>query len=175
MIKLFCEKIQRIIKNRERLEKKLGIKITYRGREITIHGPAEDEYIAEKVIEALDFGFPFSVALLIEEEDYILEILNIKNYTKRKDLERIRARIIGKEGKALRTFQGLTKCYFEIKGNSIAIVGDPEYIRNAQEAMISVMRGAKHSNVYTFLEQHQIKPVIDLGLKPVKKPKRKKK
>ena len=175
MFKLICEKPQRIIKNKERLEKILGIKIANRGREIIIHGPAENEYIAERVAEALDFGFPFSVALLIKEQDFMLEILNIKNYTKRKDLERVRARIIGKDGKTLKTLNSLTKCFFEIKDNQVGIIGDPEYMRVATDAMIFLIQGSKQANVYTFLEQHQIKPVIDLGLKPVKKPKRKKK
>ena len=60
MEKIICEKPNRIIKNRKKLEGKLGIKITEKGKEITIHGSPEDEYIAEKVIEALEFGFPFS-------------------------------------------------------------------------------------------------------------------
>ena len=175
MFNLICEKPQRIIKNKDRLEKILGIKIVNRGREVIIHGSAENEYIAEKVVEALDFGFPFSVALLIKEQDFMLEFLSIKNYTKRKDLERVRARIIGKDGKTLKTLHGLTKCYFEIKDNQVGIVGEPEYMRNAQDAMIFLIQGSKQANVYTFLEQHQIKPVIDLGLKPVKKQKKKRK
>lgn len=174
MKKIICEKTKRITDNKVNLEKRLEIKITFKGKEITIHGSPENEYIAEKVIEALDFGFPFSVALSIKEQDFMFEILNIKDYTKRKDLEKVRARIIGERGKTLRTFLELTKCNFEIKDNRVAIIGDPEYIRNAQEAMISLIHGAKHANVYSFLEKHQIKPVIDLGLKPIKKPKKKK-
>ena len=172
MEKLICEKPQRITKNKEKLEEKLEIKIANKDKEITIHGSPENEYIAEKVIRALEFGFPFSVALLIKEEDFMLEALNIKDYTRRKDLEKVRARIIGKQGKTLRTLLELTKCHFEIKDNQVGIIGEPEYIRNAQEAMISLIRGAKHANVYSFLEKHQVKPVIDLGLKPIKKKKR---
>ena len=86
---IICEKSQRIIKNRKRLEEELKIKITNKGKEITIHGSPENEYVAEKVIEALEFGFPFSVALLIKEQDFMFEALNIKDYTKRKDLEKI--------------------------------------------------------------------------------------
>lgn len=172
MEKLICEKPQRIIKNKKKLEEKLGIKIAGKGKEIIIHGSPENEYIAEKVIEALEFGFPFSVALLIKEEDFMFEALNIKDYTRRKDLATVRARIIGREGGALRTLLELTKCHFEIKDNQVGIIGEPEYMRNAQEAMISIIRGAKHANVYSFLEKHQVKPVIDLGLKEVKKKKR---
>ena len=162
---ILCEKIPRIIKNRQRLEKKLGIKITNKGKEVTIEGTPEDEYIAEKVIDALEFGFPFSVALLIKSHDYIFEAINIKNHTKRKDLSQIRARIIGKKGKTLKTLNELTKCFFEIKDNWVGIVGDPEYIQNAQNAIISLIKGSKQANVYSFLEKHQVKPVIDLGLK----------
>lgn len=172
MEKLICEKPQRIIKNKKKLEEELGIKITGEGKEITIHGSPENEYIAEKVIDALEFGFPFSVALLIKEEDFMFEVLNIKDYTRRKDLIAVRARIIGKQGKTLKTLLELTKCHFEIKDNQVGIIGEPEYIRNAQEAMISLIRGAKHANVYSFLEKHQVKPIFDLGLKPIKKKKR---
>ena len=172
---IICEKLQRIIKNKKKLEGKLGVKIAVKDKEVTIHGSPKDEYFTEKVIEALDFGFPFSVALLIKEQDFMFESLNIKDYTKRKDLEKVRARIIGKHGKTLRTLLELTKCHFEIKDNRVGIIGDPEYIRNAQEAMMSLIRGAKHGNVYSFQEKHQVRPILDLGLKPVKKAKKTKK
>ncbi|GAI63470.1 unnamed protein product, partial [marine sediment metagenome] len=160
---ILSEKLPRILKNKKRLEEKLNVKITNRGKEVKITGKPTDEYIAEKVIDALNFGFPFSIAILIKEEDLLLEILNIKDYTTRKDLKRIRARIIGKEGKTLKTLSHLTRCYFEIKDNYISIIGAPEFIENAQESVISIIKGAKQSNVYAHLEKTQIKPALDLG------------
>lgn len=174
MEKIISEKTKRILKNKKKLEKILNVIITVNNEEISVEGNSEDEYIAEKVIEALDFGFPFSVALLIKNQDLMLETINIKDYTKRKDLEKVRGRLIGKKGKTLRALSELTKCFFEIKGNFIGIIGEPEYIRNANEAVASIAHGAKQANVYNFLEKHQVKPVFDLGLKPLKKPKRKK-
>ena len=173
MEKIICDKIARITKNRKKLEERLKVKIDNSGKEITITGNPEDEYIAVKVIEALDFGFPFSIALLIKEDDLLFEALNIKDHTRRKDLEVVRARIIGKKGKTLRTLTELTKCHFELKGNQLGILGDPEHIRYAQESAISLIRCAKQANVYAFLEKHQVKPVFDLGLKPIKKKKKK--
>ena len=169
MEKIICEKIARITKNRKRLEEKLGVKIENNGKEITLIGKAEDEYVAVKIIEALDFGFPFSTSLLIKDDELSFEVLNIKNHTRRKDLESVRARIIGKDGKTLKTLNSLTKCHFELNGNRLGIIGDPEHIRYAQEAAISIMRGAKQGNVYSFLEKHQEEPIFDLGLKEVKK------
>lgn len=171
MEKIICEKIVRITKNRKKLEEKLNVKIDNSGKEITVSGEAEDEYIAVKVIEALDFGFPFSIALMIKEDDLLFEIINIKDHTRRKDLETVRARIIGKEGKTLRTMTELTKCHFELKDNHLGIIGDPEFMRYAQESAISLIRGAKQSNVYSFLEKHRVQPVLDLGLKEIKKKK----
>jgi ribosomal RNA assembly protein len=162
---IHSEKLPRILKNKKRLEKKLNIKITNKGKEVSIEGKPEDEYIAEKVIDAINFGFPFSDALMIKEEDLMFEIINIKNHTKRNDLERIRARIIGRGGKTLKTLCQLTKCYFELKDNEVGIIGQPDYMENAQEAIIHLIKGSKQSNVYSFLEKHQIKPLVDLGLK----------
>ncbi|HLC78436.1 MAG TPA: hypothetical protein VJH92_04890 [Candidatus Nanoarchaeia archaeon] len=168
MIKLIIDKLPRITKNREKLEKRLNVKITNRGKEVYIDGDAEDEYIAEKVIKALDFGFPFSIALLIKDQEYEFEVLNIKNHTRKKDFKRIKARIIGAGGKTIKTLSELTKCDFEIKDNFVGIIGDAEYLENGQQGIISLIQGSKQGNVYSYLEKHQIKPVIDLGLKEVK-------
>lgn len=169
MIKLICEKIIRIIKGKKHLEKELNVKLSIRGKEIEIDGNPEDEYVAEKVIEALDFGFPFSAAIMIKEEDALFEILNIKDYTKRKDLESVRGRIIGKSGGTLRTLSELTKCFFEIKDNRVGIIGETEHIRYAHDAVIFLLQGSKQANVYNFLEKHQPVPIIDLGLKEPKR------
>ena len=161
----YSEKLPRILKNKKKLEKDLNIQITNRGKEVSIHGNPEDEYIAEKVIDALNFGFPFSDAIAIKKEDLMFERINIKDHTKRTDLKRIRARIIGKGGKTLQTLCQLTKCFFEMKDNEIGIIGFPEHMENAQEAVISIIKGSKQANVYAHLEKHQLKPVLDLGLK----------
>lgn len=169
MIKLICNKLPRITKNHKRLEDNLGVKITTRGKEVYVNGNPEAEYEAEKIIEALEFGFPYSTVLLLKDGEYIFEIINIKHYTTRKDLARIKGRIIGAKGKTLKTLSHLTKCYFEIKDNCIGIIGDPEYIKNAQEAIIHLIKGAKQANIYSYLEQHQPEPIFDLGLKEKKK------
>jgi ribosomal RNA assembly protein len=165
MKKIIVDKLPRITKSRKKLEQILKVKITNRGKEVSISGKPEDEYTAEKVIDAINFGFPFTSAILIKEQGFVLEILRIKDYTRRHDLERVRARIIGKKGKTLHTLSQLTRCNFELKDNEVGIIGDPEHIKNAQEAVISIIKGAKQSNVYSHLEKHQVKPVIDLGLK----------
>lgn len=158
MRKIILEKMPRIIKARKILEKELNVKIALLGREISITGKPEEEYIAERVIEAIDFGFPIDAALMIKEEDLALEILNIKEHTKRKDYERIRGRIIGKEGKTKNTISSLTDCFIEVKDNRVATLGHPEKVKNARQAIISLIKGSKQANVYAYLEHHQPLP-----------------
>ena len=49
--------------------------------------------------------------------------------------------------------------------NYVSILGHPEEIEKAYEAIIQLIRGSKHANVYKYLEQHRPEPVLDLGLK----------
>jgi KH domain-containing protein len=169
---LISEDISKVIKNKNKLERLLNVKIIINKEEISVEGSPENEYLAEKVIDAINLGFPLPVALLIKEEDFLFEILDIKKYTHRKDLETIRARIIGKDGKTLRTLNTLTDCYFEIKNNSVGIIGSPELIRTSQDAVISLIQGSKQANVYAFLEKHHATPILDLGLKEKKEKKK---
>src|SRR3989344_2847665 len=162
---IILDKLPRIIKNKNHLEKALNIKISNRGKEVSINGNAEDEFIAEQVLDALNFGFPYSTALLINEEDFLFEIISIKSHTKKHDFSRIRARIIGTGGKTLSTLSTLTNCFFELKDNDVAIIGDPIHIKIAQDAIISLVKGTKTANVYAYLEKHQPKPILDLDLK----------
>lgn len=165
MIKLIVEKLARITRNKKKLEEILEVKITNRGTEVYLEGSPEKEYTAEKVIKALDFGFPYSVATEIKTDDLAFEILNIKNYTNKKDLARIRGRVIGTGGKTLKTISTLSNCYLELKDNNIGIIGEYEFIKYAEEALISLIKGTKTGNVYAYLEKHQPQELIDLGLK----------
>jgi ribosomal RNA assembly protein len=172
MKKILCENYRLIIKNQKKLAEALNIKITNRGKEVFIEGSPEEEYFAEKVIDAVSMGFPVDTALLIKKEEMMFEILNLKDHTNRNDLERIRGRIIGKGGKTLKVLSDLTDCFFELKDNQIGIIGSPECIQNAQNACISLIKGSKQGNVYAHLEKTRPAPIYDLGLKENIKPKK---
>lgn len=165
MKKVLSDKVGSIMKDRERLEKTLKVKLTNRGKEIYIEGEPFQEYDAEKVIDAINFGFRHEVALMIKTNELTFDTINIKNYTKRTDLKSIRGRIIGTKGKTLATLTQLTDCFFEMNNNDIGIIGHPEEIKKAQEAVINIIKGSKQANVYKFLEKHRPEPVLDLGLK----------
>lgn len=169
MKRIILERAGSVIKEKKKLEDALNVKISNRGKEVFIEGEPLEEYEAEKVIDALGFGFKIEIALMIKEKELSFEVINIKNFTKRKDTATIRARIIGTKGKTLKTLMELTDCFFEVRNNEVGIIGSPERMKIAQTTTISLIQGSKQASAYKYLEKHQIKPVIDLGLKEVKK------
>ena len=121
MQEIYIDKIGRVITNKRRLEKELNIEITNKGKNVFINGSANNEFITLQVIEALKIGFSIERALTLKNQEILLQIIPIKNITKRKDLESIRARIIGTQGKTLRTLNNLTNCAISIEENKVGI------------------------------------------------------
>ena len=165
MKRLISENPRKVLKAKAKFEKELQVKVSIKEKEIHIDGKPEDEYYAEKIVDAINLGFPIEKAFLLKEDEFVLEILNIKDYTKRKDLGMIKARIIGTKGKTLRVLSELTKCYFQVKDSQVGIIGDVDNIKNAGEAVVSIIKGSKHSKVYNRIEKHKPEPIFDLGLK----------
>ena len=86
MKKIISNKVGSIIKEKEKLETALNVKISNRGKELFIDGSPVDEYEAEKVIEAINFGFKTEIAIMIKEKELSLEILSIKDFTKKEKI-----------------------------------------------------------------------------------------
>lgn len=160
------ETIKKILKNKKKLESKLKVKIEVKGSEILLSGKELDIYIGEKVLEAIDKDFAINTALLLIDGDYILEEINIKDVTKKRNLSPIKARIIGTKGKTLKIISEISGCHLCLHNNTISILGPAEKIKEAETAIKSLIRGSKQSNIYSYLERQRKKPSEeDLGLK----------
>ncbi len=119
-------------------------------------------------MEAINLGFSAERALLLKNPEILLQIINIKNATKKHNLEAIRARIIGTRGKTLKTVNNLTNCLISLKDNQVGIIGDYEYIADAIQAMTSLVRGSKQGHVYGRLERERKKKRLrDKGIEEI--------
>jgi len=153
MKQLYIKSARKIIQNKKELEEKLRVKIIVNGTIITILGEEINKYFAEKVLMAMDFPFLVEDALLLKSEEYILEVLCIKDYTKRHDLNVIKGRLIGTKRKTLRTLETLTNSIMAVKDNNIAIIAPVKEMKDARQAVISLIQGSKQGNVYAHLEK----------------------
>jgi len=156
----------RILKYQKKIEKALNIKISIKGRKIRTEGDNVDEYLAERFFEAVEAGFSVRISLLLADDNYVLEKLSIKNYTKRDNLSLIRARLIGHHGETRELIEDLSDCFIKVHDNFVYILGRAEDIKKAQNAVIKIIQGSKQSSVYAYLEkQRGIQHEDDLGLK----------
>ena len=63
---IYIEGIRKIMDNKKVLEKELGVKITNKGKNVFLDGEGDKEFIALKVLEALNLGFSLDTALLLK-------------------------------------------------------------------------------------------------------------
>ncbi|MCD6403903.1 MAG: RNA-processing protein, partial [Nanoarchaeota archaeon] len=91
------QRVGLVREEKERLEKELGVKIEVGPEgEITLEGEGINLWNARNVIKAIGRGFDVETALLLKEEGYNLEVVDIEDYGKSKNaLKRLRGRVIG--------------------------------------------------------------------------------
>jgi|TARA_B100001971_G_C18111422_1_gene494414 KH domain-containing protein len=153
----YVENLKEVINNKKRIETGLNIKLTNKGKNVFATGKAENEFTALEVLQAINLGFSALHALQLKDENIILQTLNIKELTKRNDLERVRARIIGTHGRTLQTLSKLTNCNLSLHDNQIGIIGQAEEMDDAIQSVTSLVQGSKQGNVYGRLERHRKK------------------
>lgn len=150
---IYAQNLKAIIVNKRKIERELNVKILNQGRNIFIEGPAENEYLCLRIIEAINLGFSLEKALSLKNEEVILHILNIRDITKRKDLERVRARLIGTHGKTKNNIENLSNCLISIHDNQVGIIGVVGCIEETIISLTSLIQGSKQGNVYARLEK----------------------
>ena len=114
-------------------------------------------YTAREIIKAIGRGFNPDLAKLLLKPDYIFEVVDLSEYVgKSKDaMLRLKGRVIGKEGISRKVIEELTECNVSVFGKTISIIGLPEPVANARQAVESLLRGSTHANVYKWLEKRR--------------------
>lgn len=171
MESIYVETAGKIRQNKDVLERKLNVKITMKGRQVEIEGEPVEEFEARTIIDAMDFGFPLGDALKLTDENIVFRKIPIKQFTRRKDLEEVRGRVIGTEGKTKRTVEEVSGCAVVVHNNMVGIIGLAENIEEATTAITNLIKGSKQANVYRFLEKMNTskKDKSDLDLKDKEK------
>lgn len=112
-------------------------------------------YDAKEIIKAIARGFNPETALILLKSDYILEVIDMRDFTgkSKNTLIRLKGRVIGRQGKSKSEIETLTETQISVYGKTIAIVGRIEDVPNARKAVENLLQGAPHSSVFQFLEK----------------------
>ncbi|RLG91245.1 MAG: RNA-processing protein [Candidatus Hecatellales archaeon] len=108
---------------------------------------------AQNIVLAIGRGFSPEKAFKLIDDDYFLHIINLRDVIGRskRDLKRIKGRVIGKEGKTRRIIEETTNVDVSIYGHTIALIGRIEELTIAKEAIEKLVSGSQHKTVYKFL------------------------
>lgn len=149
----------------KRLSTNLGIDSQSGDVTITLREDVNDPSLlfrAKDVVTAIGRGFsPESIFKLIEDEDNILEIVDLREVFGRSesDISRIKGRIIGREGKTRRIIEEMTGTRVSVYGHTVSMIGGIEQVDIAREAIKMLIKGSQHKTVYRFLQRkrHELK------------------
>ena len=169
MRNVLVQNIRKIKKAVPALENKVKVKVGFLKDGVSVKGSELNEYLVEQVLRAVDFGFYVDDALLLTDDGFVLEFIEVKEHTHRKNLKDVRARLIGTSGKARKTIENLTGSVIVIHDNTVGVIVDSIHLDAVVQAIESLIQGAKHGNVFAYLEKQNVSrrkfDEDDLGLK----------
>jgi ribosomal RNA assembly protein len=142
---------------KKRIEELSGCKVKISSKTGVVKIQCEDPYKfmrVQDVVKAIAHGFNPEVAMKLLEDDMVtLDVIDLTSYVSDKHLQRIKGRIIGKEGSMRKTLEDLLNVHVSVYGKTVAILGDVESVAIAREAIEMLIDGAQHSTVIRFLER----------------------
>ncbi|MFH1306515.1 MAG: KH domain-containing protein [Candidatus Micrarchaeota archaeon] len=139
------------------LEEKLDLKISVdKEGDVEIEGESVNVFFALPVIKAVGRGFEPRIALKLRDDEYGLKVIDLCDYAKnKKQMTRVKGRIIGENGKAKEIIESEAECNLAIYGHTVGIIGRLDVIDVAATAVFKLAEGTPHSGVYFYLEKNK--------------------
>lgn len=159
-------------KNKKRLEVTFQVSLTVdseTGNVVITPQPDQTDvsvlFTVRNISQAIGRGFSPRRAMTLLNEDQDILILDLEEYvgTSRNALNRIKGRIIGKEGKSRALLEELTECLISVYGGTVAIIGSYEMLSVAKEAVEMLINGAFHKTVWNHLYAYRRKMKKERG------------
>lgn len=144
---------------KELIERRAGVGLDIDSEgEVNIGENPDDPLAALKVmdlVKAIGRGFAPHRAMRLLDEDEYLEVVEISDFVGKKSdkLARVRARLIGTNGKTRRIIEDLTGANMSIYGSTVSLIGNSVQLPIAKTAVEMLLRGSEHSTVYRYLER----------------------
>lgn len=152
---------------KRQIEELTGTKLTVDSEEglVTIDG--EDAVAVMRTVElvrAINRGFsPERAYTLLEDEDLLLDIIDLSGVCSTpKQMERLRGRIIGKNGRAREQIEDMTGALISVHGKTVAIIGMFDQVKIVSEAVEMLVEGLPHATVFSFLDRKRKEQKADM-------------
>jgi ribosomal RNA assembly protein len=121
----------------------------------------------QDVVKAIGRGFSPDRAFRLWQADAYLDLIDLREFLgdKPNQIQRVKGRIIGEDGRTREHIEALTDVHLAVYGTTVGIIGEPMEMRVARQAVVQLVEGAEHKTVYKFLEDKRRElRMKDLGL-----------
>ena len=145
---------------KRKLQKLTNTKIVVSSKEGEVSIEGEDNFnifLTTNIVKAIGRGFNPETAIKLLKENYVLEMINIRDFAgkSKKQEERIKSRVIGTKGKARVTLERMTNTHISVYGKTISVIGNVEDVHLAKRALDKLLNGTPHGNVYKFIDREK--------------------
>lgn len=124
--------------------------------EIEIEGDPFEERRAFNIVKAIGRGFSPDRALRLLEDNSTLCVIDITDYADSDSgKERLKGRVIGRNGRAREKIQNDTNTEVAVYGKTVSILGNVGNVEIAREAVTMLLDGRSHGTVYRYLGRNQ--------------------
>lgn len=134
---------------------KVSIEVDSQGGDVKVVCASPDPSLlfrARDMVLAIGRGFSPERAFKLLSEDMSLCVIDLRElFESPSDIQRVKSRIIGREGKARRIIEAETMTGISVYGYTVSIIGDVDHLEVAREAVEMLIRGVLHRNVYKYL------------------------
>ncbi len=159
-------------KNRKKIESTFGVTLIVESEtgnvEIKLKEDQKDVsviFTVKTIIQAIGRGFSPRNAMALEDEEKGIMIIDLEEYvgTSRNAQNRVRGRIIGKDGKSRELLEELTECLVSVYGGTVGLIGPYEMLPVAKEAIEMLLNGSFHKTVWNHLYAYRRKMKKERG------------
>jgi ribosomal RNA assembly protein len=170
---------------KERIERDLNVILNVNGDSGIVTIQAQDPDVnplavlrAKDVVTAIAKGFPPEKAFRLFDEDIMLQVLNLRELfgKNESDIQRVKGRIIGRDGKSRRIIEEITQADLSIYGHTVGIIGNYDAVSLARDAIEMLIKGRQHATVYQHVKTRRReikrKEKVELWEKPLEGAKR---
>lgn len=147
-----------VIKDKQavkKLENSIKIKLSFEENNVMVEGDGLDLFQAKNIIKAMGRGFSPENAFRLLNEEESLEIIEMTEFNDKK-LKIVKSRLIGTNGKTRKMIERFSGCSVSVYGKTVSMIGKYDQMNIAKEAIKMIIRGSKHSKVYSFLFQAEL-------------------
>jgi ribosomal RNA assembly protein len=122
-----------------------------------------EPFKAQDIVTAIARGFSPQRAFSLFEEGKSLLTIDLREYSGKSEnsMGRIKARLIGSDGKARKLIEQLSGTQISIYGHTVSIIGDSEKTKVAEGAVLKIASGGTHKAAYQMLQKYRTKQKMD--------------